>query len=114
MKRAALPKRKHIRLHLDVYADAAAICSVTIGTELRIRAFDNTALATACVALLVGLSREAQAPLYAYCFMPDHLHLLLSPAEGGSVFDFVGSFKSLSTRLAWQYDLSGKLWQRRF
>ena len=53
--------------------------------------------------------------IYVYCLMPDHLHLLISPLESGvNISKFVGSFKSKTTRIAWEYGLRGKVWQGRF
>lgn len=52
--------------------------------------------------------------LYAYCLMTDHLHLLVSPAEGHSIIDFVREFKGVSTRMSWDHGLRGKIWQQGF
>jgi len=46
--------------------------------------------------------------------MPDHLHLLLSPSSTVSLLDFLRGYKSRSTRLAWQHDHRGALWQARY
>jgi putative transposase len=47
--------------------------------------------------------------------MPNHLHLLLSPpGNGRSVSEFIGAFKSRTTRIAWEYGFRGKIWQARF
>ena len=35
--------------------------------------------------------------VHAYCFMPDHLHLLLSGEAGGSLREFVRQFKQISS-----------------
>ncbi len=53
--------------------------------------------------------------VYAYCFMPDHVHLLLSPAENGrDPIAFVQGYKSRSTHIYWGEGGTGKLWQRSF
>jgi len=58
---------------------------------------------------------EKGIAIYAYCLMPDHLHLLISPLERGvNVSKFIGAFKSKTTKIAWKYELKGKLWQQRF
>jgi REP element-mobilizing transposase RayT len=47
--------------------------------------------------------------------MPNHLHLLLAPSKNKiSVSSFIGAFKSRATRIAWDFGISGKLWQGRF
>ena len=41
--------------------------------------------------------------LYAYCVMPDHVHLALSPSPSCDVVLFIGQFKNLTQRAAWRY-----------
>jgi len=51
--------------------------------------------------------------LYAYCLMPDHLHVLLSPASSETeLSEWLRRFKSFTTR--WYQKAYGrpKLWQR--
>lgn len=52
--------------------------------------------------------------LYAYCFMPDHVHLLLRSEEGRDPIRFVQAYKGKSTRTYWEVGGRGKLWQRGF
>lgn len=53
--------------------------------------------------------------VYAWCLMPDHLHLLVQPLDDGTtVSRFVQGFKSMTTRLYWKLGGAGKLWQRGF
>lgn len=53
--------------------------------------------------------------LGAFCLMPDHLHLLFSPADSGlSVSAIVGRYKGRTTNESWKLGWSGRLWQRRF
>jgi putative transposase len=99
---------------LDAYADATAICFITVVTEGRAPLLARTALARSLTTLLTRVSRETATPLYAFCFMPDHLHLLVGPPEGGSILEFMQRFKGMSTRLAWKHGHSGRLWQPRF
>jgi putative transposase len=108
------PQRKQIRIAHDAYHTAGAICSITIVTNARRAAFQELLLTDACVQLLADHAGRIGVPIYAYCFMPDHLHLLLSASERTSLFRFVGAYKSLSTRLAWQHGHHGRLWQDRF
>ncbi len=63
---------------------------------------------------VVEQARSSGVSLYAYCLMPDHLHLLASPSGGTSLVSFVQAIKSKSTRLAWQHGYSGVIWQQRF
>jgi len=51
--------------------------------------------------------------LYGYCLMPDHLHVLLSPAESRiSVGTWLRQFKSFTTRQHQLRTGNAELWQR--
>ena len=53
--------------------------------------------------------------VYAYCLMPDHLHLAVSPQpSSGGLFRIMQGFKSYTTRLGWQRGLRQGLWQRSY
>ena len=108
------PQRKRIRLSRSAYFSPAAICSVTISTLNRAPVFREFPITEACIAALTSRAESTGVGLHAYCFMPDHLHLLISPSGETSIVDFVRDFKSMSTRIGWQYGHQGKLWQPRF
>jgi putative transposase len=108
------PQRKRIRIQHGAYTDPTVICSITAVTADRQPFFQDFDLTAACVDLLLDCAEARTVPLHGYCFMPDHLHLLLSGSSSTSVFAFVGEVKSRSTRLAWQHGRVGKLWQARF
>jgi putative transposase len=57
---------------------------------------------------------ETEVPAYAYCVMPDHLHLLLAPSPRCSIVDFVACLKSRLTRALWDRGCKGIIWQRSF
>jgi len=48
--------------------------------------------------------------LHAYCFMPDHLHLLVSGQDGSSLPAFVRHFKQLSGH-RYKREHGAQLWQ---
>ena len=51
--------------------------------------------------------------LYGYCLMPDHLHVLLSPAASGvAVMDWLQSFKGFTTNAYMKRGGKPPLWQR--
>ena len=54
--------------------------------------------------------------LYAYCLMPDHVHLLVMPKGDSPTIlpSFVGAFKSLSTRAFWRVGGEDTLWQQHY
>jgi putative transposase len=108
------PQRKKIRLGRGAYFSPAAICSVTVSTLNRAPAFRELPFTGACRAALRSRAEKTGVALHAYCFMPDHLHLLISPSGETSIVDFIRDFKSMSTRIGWQLGQQGKLWQPRF
>jgi REP-associated tyrosine transposase len=108
------PRRKPIRLDAALYAETAAVVSITICSLNRMSIFRDTDFTRACVALLETRVQALEVGLHAYCFMPDHLHLLINPSEDTSIVDFLRDFKGRSTRLAWQHGRQGKIWQDRF
>jgi putative transposase len=108
------PRRKHIRIDHDADAEPTAICALTMVTLDRQPVFRDFDLTAACVDLLAERAATSNVTVHAYCFMPDHLHLLLTPDGQMSVIDFLRAFKSLSTRLAGHHGRDGKLWQESF
>lgn len=67
---------------------------------------------------LIGILKEEATNtgvrLYAYCFMPDHVHLLLCPEAGSDLIRFVQAYKSKATRVYWKQNGRGRIWQRGF
>ena len=105
------PSRKKIRLGPETYALPGSICSVTFCSAGRAIIFSDPAFSRACVSLLESRAEAVGVSIHAYCFMPDHVHLLIGPSSTVSVADSVRDFKSRSTRLAWQYGCKGAIWQ---
>ena len=55
------------------------------------------------------------ADILAWCLMPNHFHMLISPGDSGlNISKFVGGFKSKTTRIGWRYEVGEKMWQGRF
>jgi REP element-mobilizing transposase RayT len=107
-------RRKQIRLPSDEYSAPGNVCSITLTTAHRLPEFANVALAEECELALKRRIDAAGVTLLAYCLMPDHAHLLLSPSSGTSMLDFVRDYKGETTHLAWRYGVRGALWQRSF
>jgi REP element-mobilizing transposase RayT len=70
--------RKKIRLDKDVYAIEGAVCFITICTEGKTPSFQNKALTRAFIDQLKTNAESNGVPVFAYCFMPDHLHLVIA------------------------------------
>jgi REP element-mobilizing transposase RayT len=70
--------------------------SITINTSYRARLFvDATAVRTA-LACLQDAAAKYSARVFAYCFMPDHIHLLAQTPPGVDFTEFIRSFKQRS------------------
>jgi putative transposase len=108
------PQRRRIRLAAEAYAAQDAICLVPIAVKGRVPVFSDSAVAAAAVETLRTQSSQAQVPIYAYCVMPDDVHLVLSPSARCDVVTFVGQFKNLAQRAAWRLGVRGAFWQSGF
>ena len=96
-------RRPALRLPRESYADPSAIFFVTIGVLDRARVFDAKEFAVAVVDVLRRHAERSGVELFAYCIMPDHVHLLVRPSTRCDVVDFVGQFKSLAARESWRH-----------
>jgi putative transposase len=105
---------KNIRLDPALYSQPGAICSVTISTKNRQAVFSNSEIASVVLEVLKAHAAKTQAPVYGYCLMPDHVHLVLGPSPQCSIIDFVGQFKNLSLRVMWRQGIKGSIWQLSF
>ncbi|MDQ7783175.1 MAG: transposase [Desulfomonilaceae bacterium] len=112
MKRITnLPKRKTIRLPGDAYRQND-VFSVTIAASHRHPWFHiYVELADVAVQLLADLASERKTSLYAWCIMPDHVHLLLQDEE---IVEFLRLFKGRMTPKSRRLDPTRTLWQRSF
>ena len=63
---------------------------------------------------LNGHATKTGVPIYGYCVMPDHVHLVLGPSATCDIVTFVGQFKNLAQRAAWQRGVEGAFWQPSF
>lgn len=107
------PQRKRIRLNGETYRMGYGY-SITINTSYRARLFvDATAVRTA-LACLQDAAAKYSARVFAYCFMPDHIHLLAQTPPGVDFTEFIRSFKQPSGfALKMQLDRS-PIWQPRY
>lgn len=105
---------KRIRLAAHAYAVEGAICSVTIGLRDRAPRFADARFAAAAVEVLGERAAQMGVQVFAYCFMPDHVHLLLAPSVRCDVITFVGQFKNLAQRRFWELGGRGTIWQKSF
>ncbi|MGV8073748.1 MAG: transposase [Syntrophobacteraceae bacterium] len=106
-----LPTRKKIRLARSVYRQGYAF-SITIATEGRYPWFRLYCdLAAMAVDLLTDIVKNRGTVLYAWCIMPNHIHLLLQDKD---VVELVRLFKGTLTREGRRLEPDRALWQRSF
>ena len=109
-----LKYHKKIRLDQRMYHVPGLPCSVTICIKGRKCIFEDKSLSSDFLDLLGNHAKRVDIPLYAYCIMPDHIHLLMSASPKKGIVEFVREVKSLSTRIFWKYGYTGKIWQASF
>jgi len=66
--------------------------------------------------IIIDLEREANNrnfKVFAYCFMPDHLHLLLIGEENSKLIDFIKIFKQ-KTGYSFKQKTKSPLWQKSY
>ena len=107
-------KLKKIRLQEEIYEKTNLPCSITVGTSGKVRVFENQDFVKCCMRLLENLCESLSMKLYAYCFMPDHVHFIVAVQGKTSIIDLIAAFKSKSTKESWKFGYEGKIYQRRF
>ena len=77
--------------------------------------FKDQQLAQEVTNCLLELRSRSKTRIFAYCLMPNHLHLLLTPSENQvSVPKFMQIFKGKTTHIFWKYGFKGRLWQKSY
>jgi len=117
-------RRNSYRLAGHDYADPSYAYFVTLSAQIKTvkggsvdpaRPFTSCpSLAAQAVESLTYYRRQGKWLLFAYCLMPDHLHLLVTPEGGVNLSIVLGQYESFVTRSAWGYGIVGALWQRSF
>ena len=105
-------KRRSLRLANHDYRESRAY-HVTWGTYKRRTLLALEPLASEVLRVLEEEAIRTKADLYAYCVMPDHVHVLLQP-NGGDLIQYTQAVKGKTTRAFWKLNGAGKLWQRGF
>lgn len=105
---------RRIRLPSEAYVHGDCF-SITIAVDGRVKVFHDSERAKTALSALREAAAKYGAQVFAYCLMPDHIHILAALPSGVSLVDFVRQFKQLSAfRLR---RLAGKpvaVWQGRF
>jgi REP element-mobilizing transposase RayT len=89
--------------------------SVTIRTSFHRHIFDSSDAVNVALRSLHESVQNYRARVYAYCFMPDHLHLLAWTPPGVDFLQFVNSFKQRSgLGIRMELEDGRPVWQPRF
>ena len=109
-------QRHHKRIRLDrkLYGQPGTICSVTIGARERRSIFADSGIARPTCNVLHRHAYKTGVPVYVYCLMPDHVHLVLGPSPTCDIIAFVGQYKNLAQREVWKLGVTGRVWQVSF
>jgi putative transposase len=102
--------RKRNRLARDVYCGPAAF-AVTVTTWQRQPTFTDAMEARRYRKMLGDAALSVGFSLLAYCFMPDHLHLLVQGSEGSDLSQLMKRFKQASS-FDYRRRVGRALWQR--
>jgi putative transposase len=104
---------KRIRLDPSAYQQGHCF-SLSIAAAKRASRFTEANTVRLCLGALEETAKRFNASVFAYCFMPDHLHLLIALPSGFSLVQFVRHFKQLSAYRCRREGSQGALWQARF
>ena len=107
-------KRKRKRLDASAYARPGAVSSVTAAVKDHLPVFADPAIAAGAVDVLRAHAAKTGTPVYAYCVMPEHIHLIIGPSSSCDITTFVGQYKNLAQRAAWSCGVKGSFWQKSF
>jgi len=109
-----LPRRKPNRLPFEVYRSGGPFF-LTASVRGRRRAFSSSEAVACCLSALRETADKQGLGISEYCFMPDHVHLLVVAPDGADVMAFMQRFKQASgfacNRLLGE---KGPFWQRSY
>ncbi|UCC78540.1 MAG: transposase [Candidatus Zixiibacteriota bacterium] len=105
---------KKIRLSEEVYLAKYHPCIITICANDKYDYFTDGPFTFLCIDILLEQTSKNNIRLFAYCFMPDHVHFVNSVHGRKSIIDFVRKFKSISTIKSRAFGYKDKIYQSRF
>jgi putative transposase len=87
---------------------------LTTCTHARKLIFTNLEFAAVAVDAIVQYSPKYNMQLFAYCLMPDHLHVLAQPEGAFPITRYIKSIKGKTTFELHKLGYKGSVWQRGF
>ena len=109
----SLHNRKNIRLNKRIYSNQNQIFSITICTKDRQPIFNKELYAKTVIETFSTEHFQQHITPFAYCLMPDHLHLWISPI-GCNLIDFIRRWKGYTANQLKKSGWNGPCWQRSF
>ena len=108
--------RKRLHLEFFNYSDNYQIYFTTICIKNKINYLLNSNLAKNIIDQLKFRRNNNEIKLYAYCIMPDHIHLLLSLGESyrKNLQNWMESFKRYTSKIAKANYQINHFWQKNF
>jgi putative transposase len=110
MEEAMEFKRKRCRIRDFDYSGFNSYF-ITICTSNKQPYFSSQALIKEIIVTLENEANNHRFKVYAYCFMPDHLHLLLIGQENAGLLSFIKLFKQ-KTGYMFKQKTNRMLWQK--
>jgi len=83
---------------------------VTTNTTYRRWVFDDIVRATMLRQIIIEACRERHYILFAYCMLPDHVHILVRKVGDQTLSVLMKTVKGRY----WRAELGGRIWQPRF
>ena len=102
------------RLEEAAYNEPGTIAFVTAVTKHRARFFEREDISKMAIAILLERAARDDVPIYAFCFMPDHMHLVIGASPSCGIARFMREVKSLVARGSWPLGVSRTVWQRSY
>ncbi|MBD3170088.1 MAG: hypothetical protein GF307_11440 [candidate division Zixibacteria bacterium] len=97
---------KNIRLPSVIYSQPNQPCMITICTAKTTPLFTDHDFTVTSINNLNNLCKRFEFKLYCYCFMPDHVHFIISVRGSYSILNFVAIFKSLTLKKGKNLDIN--------
>jgi putative transposase len=67
------------------------------------------------LSFLKASAQDSQSSIWAYCLMPNHVHLIVAPSHKDGLRDmFAESHRQYTNFINWRHNWTGHLWQGRF
>ena len=105
---------KKIRLPIEVYHEQHRPCAITICAKDGKDIFLNIDFVNEVSSLLMNESQLHKMILYAFCIMPNHIHIIIATSENISIIDWIQRIKGKTTKIGWKHGFSGSILQKRF